>query len=167
MTALILVLGVLAAAVGVLYVGVIIRGTVRASPRRPAEEFPAETTTPHGALRLYADAISRQDLERMVALRDFAHDAGTMLKRTHPSLAADAELLDQTRITLEEAFRVEWRTREWPDLTDARIFYGDALAVGPTAVFIRERVVLPGQRAEDSVVYLVRTGGHWRLVYEA
>ena len=91
--------------------GVIVyRGFLKNRANTPAETFAATADTPQGAARMFHDAVRRRDLEAMVELRAFDHEANTMLERQGKIGPEWTGFGDSTAAVLCQAFRAEWAT---------------------------------------------------------
>ncbi|MES3035287.1 MAG: hypothetical protein V4813_14915 [Gemmatimonadota bacterium] len=144
--------------------GVIVyRGFLKNRANTPAESFAATANTPQGAARMFHDAVRRRDLDAMVGMRAFDHEATAMLERQGKVGPEWTGLGDSTAAVLSQAFRAEWANREWPDLRKARAYFGEPLSLGDNIVTMSERIEYPGRNAERSQLYLVQQNGVWKL----
>jgi hypothetical protein len=146
---------------GLLVLGVA-KGYKTAQASLPAHQFPADASTPHGALRVYLSAWERRDLDAMVAAKDFTDEATAMLAKVSPAVA-DEQLLKQTAETLELAFRAQWQQADWPDTTGAVSFFSQAITLQDGAVRVNHVVKYSDGRRDWAKVRLVRRGASWRV----
>ena len=142
---------------------IVFRGFLNNRANAPAETFAATADTPQGAVRMFHDAVRRRDLEAMVELRAFDHEANTMLKRQGKVGPEWTGFGDSTAAVLSQAFRAEWANREWPDLRKARAYFGEPVSLGDNVVTMAERIEYPDRAAERSQLYLVKQDGVWKL----
>jgi hypothetical protein len=139
------------------------RGFLKNRANQPAESFAATAATPQGAARLYQEAVHRRDIEAMVALRAFAHEADVLLERQGKVGPDWVGIKDSTAAVLEQAFRAQWATPDWPDLRDARTSFGEPLSLGNDVVTMAERIEYPNRAVERSQLYLKKNDGTWKL----
>ena len=158
-----MILAAVLLAASTVFGAMVYRGFLRNRANTPAESFAATPDTPQGAARLFHDAVRRRDLEAMVALRAFDHEASTMLERQGKVGPEWTSFGDSTATLLRKAFRAEWAQREWPDLREARAYFGEPLSLGDGVVTMAERIEYPGRAAERSQLYLVKQNGAWKL----
>ncbi len=142
------------------YVIVLIRGFLKAMKRQPAERFPADFATPYGALRVYQSARDRGDVDAMVAAKDFRDEAEVMLRKS--GSAMDEDVVEQTAVTLEAAFRAQWKDAGETE-AGGQSFFSEALPLAANVVFVHHTLVYPSGAKEDAQVRLVRRGAYWRV----
>jgi hypothetical protein len=119
--------------------------------------------TPEDAVRALEQAYIQRNEEAAVAAIDFVEEGRQMLQKINPTLANDAEIIQQAAKDLELTFRSELRTKGFPDFGKLKCSFVGKAQIAPELVKLTEQCVLPdgGKSLQDRIVAKRELG--WRV----
>ena len=119
--------------------------------------------TPEDAVRALEQAYIQKNEEGSVAAIDFVEEGRQMLQKINPTLADDAEIINQAAEDLERSFRSELRTKGFPDFGKLKCAIVGKAQISPGLVKLTEQCVSPdgGKSVQDRIVTKRDLG--WRV----
>jgi len=118
--------------------------------------------TPENAVRALEQAYVQKNADDAVAAIDFVEEGRQMLQKINPTLAEDVEIIKRAAEDLEQSFRIELRTKGFPDVGKLKCSFVGKAQISPELVKLTEQCAFPnGGKSVQELIVMKRDG--WRV----
>lgn len=125
-------------------------------------KYERDLSTPQGAILCLEDAYRKEDMEAVLACRDFVLEASLIAEEQDPNLFNQEAILKLAH-TLELAFRQEVE-QSWPDFKGLESYFDGQEPYRDNVVVVTEICRFPDGGYSKQRILVGKTGDQWKVL---